>query len=1380
MSLNPDIRDQAYQFFIEEAQELLQVLEDGLLNLKEDHSTSKVHELMRAAHSIKGGAASVELETIKLIAHRLEDFFKALYSEKVEFDANLESLFLKAYDGLKEPLIEQMEIGSFDGEAALANVEPIFDRLAEILGEALKEADNYIPSATDLGVDIVASIFEIDVQQSLDRLAAIVHNPEQFDVLEQLKEQLEVLSGFAELFTLPGFSKIINLGQSAISQYPEQALKIIPIFIADCQEARRVILEGDRERGGEPSTALIAITQGQTSGQTSEFREENHHLLDVLNAVSWDNSSEFNEFANDLEDLFGGNSFNIPDFEAQSEPKSSSVEDLFSNSFAAQELEPQQPISEPDLFDFISEQKKSGEIFDWENLPNTEPISQSLTSLNDDNDEINYEGIEDIFGDIENHENISAREYEEFDIIELGSKILNGEMVGHLPATQFIPIDDLDTIINVKKENQPEIAEEISESDVAVSESLNNVIKSFNDDERESATETSEVEFATPESLEVALDSISGIFEQLPLAKTQEIIVESNTVSNTVSAKSKLNKRQKNNINKQASVNNQLSVRVDLERLERMNNLIGELVINRNSLSLQNEQLQINVKDLNKKFIRFRSVTTKIRELSDRMIVESEYWQDRFSSVKKTVFEQFETELTIESKSEGKNTFDSLEMDSYNHLQLLLQDILEELLQLEEGVDDIFLFAQQTNRTIDTQSQMLGQMRDELMWARMLPLEQILKRFPRTLKELSNQYKKPVNLNLIGTGVLVDKAVLEKLYDPLLHLLRNGFDHGIETPEIRRQQGKSEQGQIEIHAYYQGNQTIIEIRDDGQGLDVQKIAEKAIKQGLISTTEVANISQERLFDLIFEPGFSTAEKVTEISGRGVGMSVVKEQIGFLKGTISVNSNPGHGSTFTLALPLTLTIAKLLVCSVGETAFALPSDSIEEIIIPLPEQIKFSGNQRFLYWNEKLVSIYNLQNIVQYNCTIIPIDTNSKVFESVNAPQDWAFPLLLLRRGKQLFALEIARLITEQELVIKPFSKTITAPSYTYGCTILGDGTLIPVINGVTLISEFLGETINVKTVSQVSNLKLDLATETEVAIQSNSELEITESTVNKLPIATKIVEKNQTVKQYIIMIVDDSTALRRTMALSLERQGYRTLQAKDGRDALEQLRKNSNVDLIVCDIEMPHMNGFEFLSVRRRDSEIKDIPVIMLTSRSGVKHRNLASQLGANGYFTKPYVEPEFLKELDKILVRKSMTNSDRKNHKSTVSKRQTVLVVDDSSALRKTMSLTLEKKGYRVLEARDGEEGLEQMYQNTDISLVICDIEMPKMNGFELLTSRRQDPELQKIPVAMLTSRSNPKHQNLANQLGANAYFTKPYTENDFVIEIEKLMKNNLLKTST
>ena len=1337
MTLNPDIRDRAYQFFIEEAQELLQVLEDGLLNLKEDRSTSKVHELMRAAHSIKGGAASVELETIKLIAHRLEDFFKALYSEKVEFDAELESLLLQAYDGLREPLTEQMEMGSFDEEAALVKVEPIFQQLEEIFGDALKEADSYIPSATDLGVDIVASIFEIDVLQSLDHLLTVIDNPEQFDVARELEEQLEVLGGFAELFTLPGFSEIIDLGGIAIANYPQRALEITRVIVRDCQQARTAILEGDRERGGEVSPALVAIAKGEsTPASTEDENSSNSPILDFNSGIE-NSSPEAIDPDNGLEDLFGGDLFDSPNEDIVEGERFATVDDVFGNFsddlFGDNEAA-KQTEDEFNIFDFVPEEAEAT-VIDWEDTDDNFVRSSLEEAIQDD-----YDDLEDVFALVPEENAFAAVEV---DIIELGSKILNGE-IDNLAQSQFIPKEE--TIESESDEDVEDLPQTqlVFTDDSTLNDEVNEEIeelpktKLLASDNHTEAIE-SETEFAPPENLDTALDEIGKIFKQLPAAKSEEIVQRS--------PKEKAKTQTPSTNTKKQALSNSLSVRVDLERLERMNNLIGELLINRNSLALQNERVQTNVKSLTKKFNRFRTVTGKLREFSDRMLVESEHFQSKV-------------------KSPETADFDSLEMDSYNMIQILLQDILEEVLQLEEGVDDIFLFAQQTDYTINAQRQMLGQMRDELMWARMLPLEQILKRFPRILRDLSNQYKKPVDLSLIGTGVLVDKAVLEKLYDPLLHLLRNGFDHGIEDPEIRRKQGKLEAGQIEIDAYYQGNQTIIEVRDDGKGIDIQKIAEKAIKKGLISATEVTNASRDRILNLIFEPGFSTAEKVSEISGRGVGMNIVKEQIKSLKGTISVASTPGKGSAFTLSLPLTLTIAKLLVFSVGETAFALPSDSIEEIIIPLPNRIKLSSNQRFLCWNERLIAIYNLQEMLQYNCTIIPIEPNSKVFESVNAPQDWALPLLLLRLDRQFFALEIDRLIAEQELVIKPFGKILNPPNYTYGCTILGDGTLIPVLNGRSLISEFLGET----TSSNSNNVNLNLNLDSDLDLEETQPLELEKSSDN-------IEQKTLAVKQHTIMIVDDSTALRRTMALSLERQGYRILQAKDGRDAIEQLQKTSDVDLIVCDVEMPHMNGFEFLGVRRRDTEMKKIPVIMLTSRSGIKHRNLANQLGANGYFTKPYVEQEFLKELNKILDDRAVKVTERKNKTASIKTKNTVLVVDDSSALRKTMSLTLEKKGYRVLEARDGEEGLEQMYQNPDIALVICDIEMPKMNGFEVLTTRRQDPQLKKMPVAMLTSRSNPKHRNLANQLGADAYFTKPYTENDFMVEIDKLIKKNLLK---
>ncbi|MEO1671949.1 MAG: hybrid sensor histidine kinase/response regulator [Cyanobacteria bacterium J06631_2] len=785
-----------------------------------------------------------------------------------------------------------------------------------------------------------------------------------------------------------------------------------------------------------------------------------------------------------------------------------------------------------------------------------------------------------------------------------------------------------------------------------------------------------------------------------------------------------------------------LSVRVDLERLERMNNLVGELTINRNSLALQNEQLQENVTELEHKFLRFRGVTKQLQEISDQMLLEA---RSRTVPAANLV-EQQTTDMGAE--------FDALEMDSYSQLYSSLQVVLEEMVQLEESVEDITIFAQQSDRTIDGQRQMLAQMRDELMWVRMLPLDQILQRFPRTLRDLSSKYNKPVDLKLKGTGVLVDKAVLEKLSDPLLHLLRNGFDHGIESPEVRSQQGKSATGSIEIQAYYQGNQTVIEVRDDGKGLDLARITQKGIEQGLISPQEAATASKERLSELIFEPGFSTASQVSEISGRGVGMNIVRSQVETLKGKISVTYTPGAGSTFILRLPLTLTIAKLLVCSLGSTAFAIPSDSIEEIVIPDPAQIKLANGQRFLALSEKLIPVYDLQKILGYNCPIPDTDSNSKAFKTIAPPEDWAAPLLLLRRGQRMYALEVVSLLSEQELVIKPYGKAIAAPNYSYGCTILSDGSLIPAFDGSALIGEILGETFEIPTCNPAADL--------------SSEPDSTDGNL------TKAIPEKRITALKTIMVVDDSTALRRTMALTLEKEGYRVVQQKDGKDALNGFKQHPELDLIICDVEMPVMNGFEFLGMRRRDSSLAQVPTFMLTSRSGIKHRNLAKQLGADGYFTKPYVEQDFIREVKRILAGNNQKQESAAPQKAIAIKTKTILVIDDSSALRKTLALSLERKGYRVLQGRDGQEGIDQLRSNLQTDLVICDIEMPNVNGFEFLTLHRQEAPLSKIPVVMLTSRSTDKHRTLASSLGAVGFFTKPYVEDRFISEIEQYIRKH------
>ena len=1039
MSLSPEIRDQAYQFFIEEVPELLQNIETGLLTLKEERSTAKVHELMRSAHSIKGGAASVDLMAIKTIAHRLEDIFKALYSDKVEIDTELESLLLQAFDCLRLPLTEQMTKGEFDAEAAEATAMPVFAQIEELLGDSLLEADNFMPSSSDLGIDIVTSIFEVDVAQGIERLETVVAQPQNYELAGEIRAQAEVFIGFAELLNLPGFGAIAQTALTALERHPEQAQQVAQLMLADCQAGRDAVMAGDRAQGGSPSEALVALAQA-ASAPVTEGQAESAAPLEAS------------------ADLIG-----TLDFAA--------LDDVFGS-----------PIEEA--------------------VPDSTPA------------------LDEMFG---------------------------------APLDSAAAESFLDAEFETEVEPQPP---------------------------------------SDPEALEAAIESVAQNFESLPAA---EEVSAFDTYSGAASQSDDVPKRrspkQQTQPTPQAA---SLSVRVDLDRLERMNNLVGELAINRNSLSLQNNQLQLTVKELLNRFIRFQTMAGNLRSLSDQMLVAPE-------RLGKPNGQAHAPESVAQTTSSLSAAFDSLEMDSYGAMYSLLQGLVEESLQLEEAIDDVTLFARQSDRTIEQQRQMLQGLRDELMWARMLPLNEVLNRFPRVLRDLSTKYHKPVRLKLSGTGVLVDKAALEKLYDPLLHLLRNAFDHGIESPEVRRQQGKPDEAQIAIRAYYQGNQTVVEIQDNGQGINLDRVGQRAVEAGILTSGQLAVTPKEQLYDIIFEPGFSTASQVSELSGRGVGLDVVRSQLRSLKGTIAVTSSPGKGTTFTLRLPLTLTVSKLLVCLVSSSAFALPSDGIEDIVVPQAEQIKHNGKQPFLRWQNQVIPIYRLANLLDYGCPL-PETMPSKALVTVPTPADWAAPLLLMRRGPQAFALEVDRLVVEQELVIKPFGKTISAPGYTYGCTILGDGTLIPVVDGMALV---------------------------ETVFETGSS-----SNIGSTPLPQTASKRSETVQTQAttILVVDDSAALRRTLALTLQKAGYRVLQARDGREALDQLQQGSHIKLVICDIEMPTMNGFEFLSQRRREPQLTQIPVAMLTSRSNTKHRQLAMQLGANAYFTKPYIEQEFLEAVRNML----------------------------------------------------------------------------------------------------------------------------------------------------
>lgn len=1053
MSISPDIRNQAYHFFIQEAPELLQIIETELLQLRQERTTPRVHALMRAAHSIKGGAANVGLEAVKTLAHRLEDFFRAFYNEDLHLDDQLESLLLQAYDRLRIPLIEAIQLGdAFDGEAALAAAQPVFAEIEACLGDFLGGEDQ-LPTVAEMGIDIAQMIFETDVTQALERLSGL--NPDDQILLGELRAQAEVFLGIAELLSFGGFQEINQLIMTALETNPHRLKDIYGVALADLQAACQSVLAGDRKQGGTASAALQQLAEADAM------------------------PSPFFNFSAEQEAEYT----NLGDF---------SLEELLDLPSPLADLSAVNPVETPAL------------------------------------------SLEDIFG--------------------LSTPLSQGA-----ESTIEPPALSLEDIFSpLSNSTTPLLPEALVEEITAAGSS-------------ETLEETRAV--SVPADLSLALNLIEQNFDQLPPASLPESLpAPTVTIEPAITPPPAPRS--------QPAPSEQLTVRLEISQLERMNNQLSELSINHNGLSLQNSQLQTAVQSLRQRFGLFLGIGGQLRTQLNKILIAPNRYQ--------SVFQRPTLPLDSPSSRLNYSEFDSLELDRYNDISNLLQEAMECILQLEEAVGDVTLFAERSDRNLDQQKRLLTNLRDELMRARMLPLSNILNRFPRQLRDLSLQYKKPVDLRLSGTGVLVDKAVLEKLYDPLLHLVRNAFDHGIEDPQVRRQQGKPEQGKISIQAYSVGSHTLIEVRDDGGGIDLDRVLVKAVDLGLLKADIQQRPSEQQILEFLFEPGFSTASQVSELSGRGVGLDIVRAQLRALKGSISVSSKPGQGTTFTLKIPFTLGISKLMLVWTGNSTVAIPSDSIEDVLNPQPQMLKQTNGQRFLLWQDQAVPIYKLQALLPYNCPV-PEGSGYLALNVVPTPEDWAAPLLILRQGDLLLALEVERLLAEQELVIKPFSTALTAPGYCFGTTILADGSLVPVLEGTTLVSRHLGQQTPV------------------------------------LPPQPSLPRMQQF---ETVLIVDDSAGMRQTLSLTLQKAGYQVLQARDGREALEQLQQQRQIQLVICDVEMPVMNGFEFLGHRRQNAELKKIPVVMLTSRGGQKHRQLALQLGATGYFTKPYIEQQFLSEI--------------------------------------------------------------------------------------------------------------------------------------------------------
>ena len=591
-----------------------------------------------------------------------------------------------------------------------------------------------------------------------------------------------------------------------------------------------------------------------------------------------------------------------------------------------------------------------------------------------------------------------------------------------------------------------------------------------------------------------------------------------------------------------------LRVRSDL--VDRLVNEAGELSIARSRIEGEMRSLKDSLLDLTENVIRLR------RQLREIEIQAESQMQSRTAQA-----------------DEPHAGFDPLEFDRFTRFQELTRMMAESVNDVATVQQNLLKNLDDANAAIIAQARLNREVQQELMSVRMVPFGSLADRLYRIVRQTSKELNKRVNLEIKGSQVELDRSVLDKMAAPLEHLLRNAVAHGVEDREVRAAKGKPDIGEIALGLKQEGNEIILSFADDGAGLDLERIRERGIEAGLLQENEEADA--ERLANLIFTPGFSTASEVSQVAGRGVGMDVVKTEVGSLGGRIETLSTRGQGTEFRLYIPLTLAVTKALIVRAGSKRYAIPSVMIEQVL-DLKEaalsRIRDAGTAEWMGHH--------------YPFSYLPHLLGESQALPEQHRQYWT---LLLRSGDRRISVQVDELMGNEEIVVKNIGPQLARVVGIDGATVLGDGQVVLILNPVALSSR-----------APIAEAITQAAAVTDVAPMAD---------VATLP---------------TVMVVDDSLTVRKITGRLLAREGYQVLLAKDGVEALEQLL-DVVPDVMLVDIEMPRMDGFDLTRNVRADQRLKAIPIIMITSRTADKHRTYAFEIGVNHYLGKPFQEDELL-----------------------------------------------------------------------------------------------------------------------------------------------------------
>ena len=637
------------------------------------------------------------------------------------------------------------------------------------------------------------------------------------------------------------------------------------------------------------------------------------------------------------------------------------------------------------------------------------------------------------------------------------------------------------------------------------------------------------------------------------------------------------------------------SVRISLERLDRMMNAVGELVINRTRMVGRLAELAKLVEVLT--FSKGR-LSGKISDFQEK----HEFNRLSGSLVPGSCVPQMDTTRPKFAAQPAMTSndlldFSELEMDRYDDFNILSRSLTEISADVTEVLTQLEGFMGRVDTDIDEFTKLAHHLQDEITAARMVPIGNLYTRLSRTVRDAAKATGKPVELSLEGADTELDNNIIQYISDPLIHLARNAVAHGIEDAATRRQAGKDEKAHVIVRAYHRGNHIFIEVEDDGRGIDYELVRQRVIESGAMSPVAAAELTERELREFLFRPGFSTASSMTELAGRGVGLDVVRSNVHSLNGEIEVRSEIGRGACFTVKVPLTLIISQALFVRCGSSVFALPLAVVEEIRRLRPDEIEDVGGRLLTRVRDVITEVVRLD----LRLALPPLE-----------PLNGYFHMVIVKVAGKHVGVVVEEVLGKDEIVIKNLGDYLRRVKLFPGTTIAPDGSLILLIDLNRLVSSDNADQPRLPASSPAARV---FAPGAEAVAAGSIPAE-----------AVDPIENDR-----VVVVADDSISVRKFVGRMLEKAGYRARLASDGLEALEIVAQ-SGCHLVITDLEMPRMNGYELMAHLRQNPVTRAIPVLVVTSRAGAKHRDRALKEGASGFLTKPVQEDQLLSNVESLI----------------------------------------------------------------------------------------------------------------------------------------------------